>query len=50
MGHRADAETAEINAAGDDVLRYVGGDVSIGMELLKVLWLKRHFPQRYQQA
>ncbi|KAA9002799.1 FGGY-family carbohydrate kinase [Affinibrenneria salicis] len=50
MDHRAAQETAEINASGDDALRYVGGEVSIEMELPKVLWLKRHFPQRYQQT
>lgn len=50
MDHRADAETAAINATGDDALRYVGGEVSIEMELPKIMWLKRHFPERYQQA
>lgn len=50
MDHRADAETADINATGDDALRFVGGEVSIEMELPKVLWLKRHFPARYQQT
>lgn len=50
MDHRAAQETADINATGDDALRYVGGEVSIEMELPKVLWLKRHFPERYRQA
>ncbi|WES90104.1 FGGY-family carbohydrate kinase [Dickeya fangzhongdai] len=50
MDHRAAAETADINATGDDALRYVGGEVSIEMELPKILWLKRHFPARYQQV
>lgn len=50
MDHRAAEETAAINATGDDALRFVGGEVSIEMELPKVLWLKRHFPQRYQHV
>ena len=50
MDHRAAQETAAINATGDDALRFVGGEVSIEMELPKVLWLKRHFPARYQQT
>lgn len=50
MDHRADAETAAINATGDEALRYVGREVSIEMELPKALWLKRHFPERYRQT
>ncbi len=47
MDHRAMVETAEINATGDEALAYVGGEVSVEMELPKILWLKRHFPDRY---
>lgn len=50
MDHRATAEATEINATGDEALRYVGGEVSVEMELPKVLWLQRHFPERYRQA
>lgn len=50
MDHRAVEETREINATGDEALAYVGGEVSVEMELPKVLWLKRHFPERYQRA
>src|SRR5471030_1701108 len=50
MDHRATLEAADINATGDEALLYVGGEVSVEMELPKVLWLKRHFPQRYWQA
>ncbi|AUG98877.1 sugar kinase [Prodigiosinella confusarubida] len=50
MDHRAVAETAAINATGDAALHYVGGEVSIEMELPKILWLKHHFPERYQQV
>ena len=47
MDHRAVAEAAEINATGDPALAYVGGEVSVEMELPKLLWLRRHFPGRY---
>jgi len=46
MDHRAAAETAEINATRDPALAYVGGEVSIEMELPKILWLRRRFPER----
>jgi FGGY-family pentulose kinase len=47
MDHRAAEQTAAINATGDAALAYVGGEVSIEMELPKVLWLKQNFPERY---
>lgn len=47
MDHRAGDETAAINATADPALAYVGGEVSIEMELPKVLWLKRRFPERW---
>lgn len=50
MDHRAQQETLDINQTHDAALRYVGGEVSVEMELPKILWLKRHFPERYRQA
>jgi FGGY-family pentulose kinase len=50
MDHRAVAEAGEINATGDPALAYVGGQVSVEMELPKVLWLRRRFPERYAAA
>src|SRR6478752_7848837 len=50
MDHRALAEAAEINATGDDVLRYVGGKISPEMETPKLLWLSRHLPASFQKA
>lgn len=47
MDHRAGEQALAINATKDAALAYVGGEVSIEMELPKVLWLKQHFPQRY---
>ncbi len=50
MDHRASQETQRINATQDPSLRYVGGEVSVEMELPKVLWLKKHFPATWESA
>ena len=50
MDHRAMVEAAEINATGDEVLKYVGGVISPEMETPKLLWLKRHLPQSFDKA
>lgn len=42
MDHRAVEDTAAINATGDKCLKYVGGKMSVEMELPKIKWLKRH--------
>mgnify|MGYP000031075155 CR=1 FL=1 len=47
MDHRAADQTVAINATGDEALAYVGGEVSIEMELPKVLWIKQNHPDRY---
>ena len=41
MDHRATKETDFINAIGDKCLNYVGGKMSVEMELPKIMWLKR---------
>ena len=50
MDHRAQAEAAAINGSGHEVLRYVGGQVSVEMEVPKLLWLKRHMPDSFHAA
>lgn len=50
MDHRAIEEATTINLTNDPALQYVGGEVSVEMELPKILWLKKHFPERYQQV
>ena len=50
MDHRAEAEAREINSSSHEVLRYVGGQMSVEMELPKLLWLKRHLPASYSKA
>ena len=44
MDHRAVEETDTINATGDKCLKYVGGQMSIEMELPKMKWLKHNLP------
>lgn len=51
MDHRAVDETNEINATGDKCLKYVGGTMSIEMELPKIKWLKHNLPsEQFQKA
>ncbi len=50
MDHRAEAEAERINAGRHDVLRYVGGRISLEMQTPKLLWLKTHLPDRFARA
>ena len=45
LDHRPVEETKKINATKHNLLRYVGGTMSIEMEMPKVLWLKNHMPK-----
>ncbi|CAG5146398.1 uncharacterized protein ALTATR162_LOCUS1871 [Alternaria atra] len=45
LDHRPVEETNKINATGHNLLRYVGGKMSIEMEIPKVLWLKNNMPK-----
>lgn len=45
MDHRAIAETNEINATNDKCLKYVGGQMSVEMEIPKIKWLKNNLPK-----
>ncbi|CCA71253.1 related to ribitol kinase [Serendipita indica DSM 11827] len=42
--HRAEDEAGLINQTGSVVLDYVGGKMSLEMEIPKILWLKNHMP------
>eukprot|EP00466_Bigelowiella_natans_P001025 jgi/Bigna1/136107/aug1.32_g10815 len=48
--HRAYKETDEINATNHEVLKYVGGQVSIEMETPKLMWLKRRKKMTFENA
>lgn len=50
LDHRAAHEADDINASSHEVLRYVGGRVSVEMQTPKLLWLKRHHPQTWARA
>ncbi|KAJ5982893.1 hypothetical protein N7481_004992 [Penicillium waksmanii] len=45
LDHRATKETEIINNTGHKVLRYVGGKMSLEMEIPKILWLKNNMPE-----
>lgn len=45
MDHRAEQETDFINRMGHSVLQYVGGKISIEMEVPKLMWLKKNLRQ-----
>lgn len=45
LDHRPVEETKKINATKHNLLRYVGGQMSIEMEMPKVLWLKNNMPK-----
>ncbi|KIO19895.1 hypothetical protein M407DRAFT_221921 [Tulasnella calospora MUT 4182] len=42
--HRAEEEANLINSTGSEVLKFVGGTMSLEMEIPKILWLKKHMP------
>lgn len=46
LDHRPVEETKKINATKHNLLRYVGGTISIEMEIPKVLWLKNNMPKQ----
>ncbi|CAK5262634.1 unnamed protein product [Mycena citricolor] len=49
--HRAEKQAGLINETGSVVLDYVGGTMSLEMEIPKVLWLKQHMdPTRFSRC
>lgn len=50
MDHRAGGQADRINAGGHEVLRYVGGRVSLEMQTPKLLWLKENLPGSWKRA
>ena len=50
LDHRALAEADECTATGHRVLDYLGGVMSPEMETPKLMWLKRHLPESWNEA
>jgi FGGY-family pentulose kinase len=50
MDHRALDQTQRINATKHDVLRYVGGTISIEMQSPKLLWIKENLPESWRRT
>jgi len=50
MDHRAVEQAERINAAGHDVLKFVGGKISPEMETPKLLWLLENKPKIFAAA
>lgn len=49
MDHRAQAEADHINKTNHDILKYVGGKVSLEMEMPKLLWLKKNMSSKWSE-
>lgn len=49
LDHRAQAEADFINSLRHDCLKYVGGKVSLEMEIPKLLWLKKNLHESYEK-
>ncbi|XP_054257700.1 FGGY carbohydrate kinase domain-containing protein [Macrosteles quadrilineatus] len=50
MDHRAHHEAKLVNDTKHEVLKYVGGKISLEMEIPKLMWLKKCLPKTWKQA
>ena len=50
MDHRASNETDFINATKHSAFKFVGGKVSIEMQLPKLLWLKKNLADTWRHS
>ncbi|KAG8036249.1 hypothetical protein G9C98_004829 [Cotesia typhae] len=50
LDHRAEAEANFINMMGHDMLKYVGGKVSLEMEIPKIMWVKKNLLKSWNRA
>jgi ribulose kinase len=49
MDHRAEAEVNLVNGTKHKVLNFVGGKISLEMQVPKLMWLKNNFGSDYFQ-
>jgi FGGY-family pentulose kinase len=49
LDHRAEAEAEFINSLNHECLKYVGGKVSLEMEVPKLLWLKKNLQKSFEK-
>ncbi|MFQ5807065.1 MAG: FGGY-family carbohydrate kinase [Phycisphaerae bacterium] len=50
MDHRALDQTRRINTTQHEVLRYVGGTMSVEMQSPKLLWIKENLPESWKRT
>ncbi|XP_058791631.1 FGGY carbohydrate kinase domain-containing protein [Phymastichus coffea] len=50
LDHRAEEQAEYINKLGHKMLKYVGGKISLEMEVPKLLWLKQNLPDTWEKA
>lgn len=50
MDHRAVHEARAINQTRHDLLRFVGGQVSLEMQTPKLVWIKKNLPETWAKA
>jgi FGGY-family pentulose kinase len=50
MDHRAEEQANKINETGAEALKYVGGKISLEMEIPKILWLKENLKESYDKV
>lgn len=50
MDHRAKKEADLINATKNECLKYVGGKISLEMQIPKLIWLKKNKPSIWENA
>ena len=49
MDHRAEKQANKINQTEAEALKYIGGKISLEMEIPKILWLKENMEERYNE-